>query len=116
MSPKKHKPPKIAEWILNRIATCEDYYSIAGDFEEEYRERVLNSGPLKARMWYWRQGRSLDTTILEQLCLQECCHVKKLCSDSFEKSQKAQRVFVYQHFGTGYRYGSLYDNLRQCQV
>ncbi len=47
------KPPRIAEWILRRIANRGESEVIGGDLEEEYRETVEKKGIGRARLWYW---------------------------------------------------------------
>jgi len=53
---KRHsKAPRIAEWILSRIANSGEEYSIIGDFQEEYNEISKECGRKKATCWYWLQ-------------------------------------------------------------
>jgi putative ABC transport system permease protein len=47
------KPPRIAEWILRRIANRGESEVIGGDLEEEYKETVEEKGIGRARLWYW---------------------------------------------------------------
>ncbi len=52
---KPQTPPKIAFWLLSRMAISGEEYSVLGDFEEEYFEIVQEKGQAGARFWYWRQ-------------------------------------------------------------
>jgi len=47
------KPPRIAEWILRRIANREEREMIGGDLLEEYKETAEKKGIGRARLWYW---------------------------------------------------------------
>jgi putative ABC transport system permease protein len=47
------KPPKIAEWILRKIANRGESEMIRADLEEEYKEAVEKKGRGRARLWYW---------------------------------------------------------------
>ncbi len=50
------KPPVIADWLLRRLVPRHLQPDILGDLHEEYRRYALEySGPLWARLWYWRQ-------------------------------------------------------------
>ncbi|MCP4726926.1 MAG: FtsX-like permease family protein, partial [bacterium] len=49
------KPPKIAEWLLNRTSKVDDPAGLAGDFEEIYKEISAEKGKFKAWLWYWFQ-------------------------------------------------------------
>ena len=53
MKNKDIKPPRIAEWILRRIANRGESEGIGGDLEEEYRETVEKKGIGQAQLWYW---------------------------------------------------------------
>jgi len=46
-------PPRIAEWILKRIANRGECEVIGGDLEEEYKEAAEEKGISRARLWYW---------------------------------------------------------------
>ena len=48
-------PPRIAEWILMRASTPEQRGPLLGDLAVEYWQLFEASGPLRARLWYWRQ-------------------------------------------------------------
>jgi putative ABC transport system permease protein len=48
------KPPKIAEWLLRRLANRDETLAIVGDFQEEFFERACSHGFFKAHLWYWR--------------------------------------------------------------
>lgn len=51
---KTNNPPKIAEWLLNKIADSKNNPAIKGDFEEEFSQIKENSNIYKARIWYWK--------------------------------------------------------------
>ncbi|MFC1564914.1 ABC transporter permease [candidate division KSB1 bacterium] len=55
MKNKKHKPPKIAEWLLNRIVEREEQEFISGDLKEYYMEKRRSAGRINADLWYWSQ-------------------------------------------------------------
>jgi len=52
---KKRKPPRPAEWIINRGLDKSDRDVVLGDFQEFYAEKCLESGVLRALLWYWLQ-------------------------------------------------------------
>jgi putative ABC transport system permease protein len=53
MENKKKKPPRIAEWLLLRFANKGSNSAIIGDFAEEFSERAVSDGAIRARLWYW---------------------------------------------------------------
>jgi putative ABC transport system permease protein len=46
------KPPKLAKWIIHKMANSLEKLSIVGDLEEEFNEIVDEKGRIKARFWY----------------------------------------------------------------
>ncbi len=48
-------PPRLAEWILSRIADPFERISILGDFGEFYSDMYSEKGRFKAWIWYWLQ-------------------------------------------------------------
>jgi putative ABC transport system permease protein len=55
MNKKTHKPPPMAEWILQRLRNSPENFSILGDMEEEYSRILKQKGVRQARAWYWKQ-------------------------------------------------------------
>ncbi|MFC2161130.1 ABC transporter permease [Acidobacteriota bacterium] len=53
MNEKRNKPPRLAEWILKKVANEEDNRAIVGDFKEEYIETVQSKGAILAYLRYW---------------------------------------------------------------
>lgn len=53
MKNPKLKPPRIAEWILRKIANRGESEMIRADLEEEYKETAEEKGSGRARLWYW---------------------------------------------------------------
>jgi len=51
----KKRPPKIAEWILERISKPDERFSVIGDFEEIFKEISGSRGIIAAQYWYWSQ-------------------------------------------------------------
>ena len=51
------RPPRFASWLVQRLLTPSHAERVLGDLDEEYveKQRPL-SGPLRARLWYWRQA------------------------------------------------------------
>ena len=49
------RPPKIAEWLLNRILRRRNRSAILGDLEEIYSDIRDKQGPVPAQFWYWFQ-------------------------------------------------------------
>lgn len=49
------KPPRLAEWILNRILDENISYSASGDIEEAFYTIQARCGRIKSSLWYWFQ-------------------------------------------------------------
>ena len=49
------KPPRLAKWLLQRMARYEEDFLWLGDLEEEYGEILKAKGSRTARAWYLRQ-------------------------------------------------------------
>ena len=50
----KLKPPRLAEWIVQRLAWSEDKISIKEDLREEYEYLFTLNGSQIAHFWYWK--------------------------------------------------------------
>jgi len=50
-----HKPPGIAEWIMERLSRPGEDFSIAGDLREDFEDLAAEKGLAYARTWYWFQ-------------------------------------------------------------
>ncbi len=62
----KHRPPKLGQWLLQRIIHSEYRYSALGDFEEIYAVLVEESGAGKAWLWYWTHVvRSIPAFVID---------------------------------------------------
>lgn len=48
-------PPTSACSLLNRLLPRSDRNVIRGDMEEEFKARLVNHGPTRARRWFWRE-------------------------------------------------------------
>jgi len=48
-------PPLAAEWLVRRASGAAEAEIVAGDFREEFDERVRSTGAVAARRWYWRE-------------------------------------------------------------
>lgn len=46
-------PPRLAEWIVQRLAWADDRLSIMENLREEYGYILATRGSLSARLWYW---------------------------------------------------------------
>lgn len=57
MSEGTIKPPVLATAILNFFSNQPDFVALAGDLEEEFRQRAAASGEPVARRWYRREAR-----------------------------------------------------------
>ncbi len=50
------KPPVLADWLLRHLLPRQLQSDILGDLHEEFHRFTLDAaGPLRARLWYWRQ-------------------------------------------------------------
>jgi len=52
---KDPNPPRLPEWIIQRLAWAEDRFSIQENFHEEYTYILETGGRRSADLWYWRQ-------------------------------------------------------------
>ncbi len=51
------RPPRVAAWLVQRVLTPSHADRVLGDLDEEYVEQQWPAhGPLRARIWYWRQA------------------------------------------------------------
>ena len=51
---KMKRPPRIAYWILKLFANKSNNSAILGDFEEEFKEILIESSYTTAAFWYWK--------------------------------------------------------------
>lgn len=67
MSDSTHRPPRLAEWLLERLLP--PYYgAVIGDFAEEYQDNVAAYGARTAALLYWKEIlRSLPSYTLNLL-------------------------------------------------
>jgi predicted permease len=49
------RPPRLAAWLLMRVAPRRRREDIAGDLHELFGDRAARDGAGRARRWYWRQ-------------------------------------------------------------
>ena len=49
------KPPRVAEWLLQRLLDAASSEAISGDLAEEFAGRAKSQGTGRATWWYWRQ-------------------------------------------------------------
>ncbi len=57
MSAERHKepkPPRLPEWIIQRLAWDEDRFAILENLREEYSYVLETLGERSANLWYWR--------------------------------------------------------------
>lgn len=52
----RFRPPKIPGWLIRMSAWYEDGFVVYGDVCEEFHEIVEAEGPVRARLWFWRQA------------------------------------------------------------
>lgn len=55
MNDKLPSPPKLATWLLKRVASFDVRYHAMGDFEEIFIQIANNEGVTSANRWYWSQ-------------------------------------------------------------
>ncbi|MCP4723977.1 MAG: ABC transporter permease, partial [bacterium] len=49
----RKKPPRIANRILRRLQVYEELFEMTMDFQEEYHQKLADSGRVKAWLWFW---------------------------------------------------------------
>ena len=55
MAQKSYRPPRLAEWLLGRMAKTGEEFSTKGDFQEEFAAIAEERGSSHAAAWYWLQ-------------------------------------------------------------
>ncbi len=55
MNKRIFKPPRPAEWLLQRLRNTEDSFCLLGDMEEDYNRIRSEKSQLRAKLWYWNQ-------------------------------------------------------------
>ncbi|MGH7469198.1 MAG: hypothetical protein ACRENP_14680 [Longimicrobiales bacterium] len=61
-------PPRMAEWLLERVLPRTDFADgVVGDLREEYALRGLRPGA-HVRAWYWGQALSLIIRLVSFGC------------------------------------------------
>jgi hypothetical protein len=66
--PDAVSPPRLAERLVRWRLPGEISQSVAGDLEEEYRERIRPAhGRLRADLWYWAQALLLPAAHLRRI-------------------------------------------------
>ena len=59
--------PRLAKSLLNMLLRGPDRQAVIGDFEEAYRERLLDQGRRIAGLWYWGHAlRSIPLAVLNR--------------------------------------------------
>ena len=53
-SPKASNPPRLAEWVILRLAWPEDRSSVQENLREEYAFVQTSRGKKSAHLWYWQ--------------------------------------------------------------
>ena len=51
----RHRPPRLAAWLLEKMVAPPIRTALLGDFEEYYRTLAQRSGAFAAYRWYWLQ-------------------------------------------------------------
>ncbi|MFC2166063.1 ABC transporter permease [Acidobacteriota bacterium] len=51
-----NNPPKIPGWLIKMSAWYDDGFVVYGDVCEEFHEIVESRGPVRAKLWFWRQA------------------------------------------------------------
>jgi putative ABC transport system permease protein len=50
------KPPRLAEWLVQRLLDAESREAVSGDLQEEYEQRLRTRGVGGAARWYWKEA------------------------------------------------------------
>jgi len=67
--------PKLGWRILWFLLSDNERESLAGDFDEIFREKIKERGKLAAMFWYWSQVHPPDSLIAKRIHLLECAYV-----------------------------------------
>ena len=68
MKRRRHHPPRLAGWFLQKTARYDENFAIFGDFDEEFQDIVRERGALVARLWYyWQTLRSVPVFIKDSI-------------------------------------------------
>jgi len=55
MSEKRKKSPQVANWLIRKLLSEEEYLEKSGDMDEVYYGIMKYTGFVSARLWYWSQ-------------------------------------------------------------
>ncbi|MFC1724469.1 ABC transporter permease [candidate division KSB1 bacterium] len=65
---KKHHPPLISRWLLNKLSYFNEEYSVTGDFDEIFFRKCNTTGYIKAGFWYRLQAmRSIPLFLINYI-------------------------------------------------
>lgn len=62
----RSRPPRVARWIVERALPRDVRDDVTGDLDEMFRRTRERRGPLRARLWYWRQTLSFSGHFLRE--------------------------------------------------
>ena len=87
------KPPRIAEWILNRILDENISYSASGDIEETFYTVQARYGRIKSSLWYWFQIIIFTPKFLQNSFQRKFVMFKNYLKVAF-RNMKRQKVYA----------------------
>jgi predicted permease len=64
MSARGNRPPRLAEWILERSLPARERGEVLGDLAEQYGRRAERSSAIRASIWYWRHALETPTRLM----------------------------------------------------
>ena len=82
-----------ADFVLRLLLSRRNRDAVSGDLLEAYREDILPSrGPLRARLWYWRQVFGFVSPAMAGLAMGTSLGVE---SDHCTRSMVRQHLAIY---------------------
>ena len=87
------RPPLLARWILERALPDDVREDVSGDLEELFRRRS-DDGPLRARLWYWRQAFAFTARFRSERIRERRRHMDMSTRLSWMDFRLAARILV----------------------
>ncbi len=91
---KKQKPPALAKWLFSLLTIYNDEFLSAGDIDEEFAERTISEGLVRARSWYWQQTLKSLPAYMVYLIFGTLDMMKNYFKSAF-RSMKRDKVFTF---------------------
>jgi len=70
---RRHRPPRLARWLIRHALPSDARECVVGDLDEEYARHRAPAGRASAWFWYWSQAlRSVLQTSPQEITMGDC--------------------------------------------